>query len=263
MSDKKMNAESLRGTVCVLLSAVCFSTGGVLIKSIPWSSVTIQGARSIFSVLVVGCYMLLRRQKFVWNKTVLFGAVCNTVMAFAFVAATKLTTAANAIVLQFTEPVFVILLMWLIFHKKPGRDAVFACAGVFAGILCFFYTSLDAGAMAGNLLAILSGLAYALVMMQKKFRGADFESSLLVSCALSAAIGIPFYGQESEMSLHIWFFVLLLGMVQFGLSYVFLSRGLDAVSPYGETIGATAVIGALLVVGSATVYNVRQAKNAA
>ncbi len=127
------------------------------------------------------------------------------------------------------------------------------------------------------------GLAYALVMMQKKFRGADFESSLLVSCALSAAIGIPFYGQESEMSLHIWFFVLLLGVVQFGLSYVFLSRGLDAVSPvtasltstiepilnpilvavfYGETIGATAVIGALLVVGSATVYNVRQAKNA-
>ncbi len=225
MSDKKMNAESLRGTLCVLLSAVCFSTGGVLIKSIPWSSVTIQGARSIFSALVVGCYMLLRRQKFVWNKTVLFGAVCNTVMAFAFVAATKLTTAANAIVLQFTEPVFVILLMWLIFHKKPGRDAVFACAGVFAGILCFFYTSLDAGAMAGNLLAILSGLAYALVMMQKKFRGADFESSLLVSCALSAAIGIPFYGQESEMSLHIWFFVLLLGVVQFGLSYVFLSRG--------------------------------------
>ena len=273
MSDKKMNAESLRGTVRVLLSAVCFSTGGVLIKSIPWSSVTIQGARSIFSALVVGCYMLLRRQKFVWNKTVLFGAVCNTVMAFAFVAATKLTTAANAI----------ILLMWLIFHKKPGRDAVFACAGVFAGILCFFYTSLDAGAMAGNLLAILSGLAYALVMMQKKFRGADFESSLLVSCALSAAIGIPFYGQENEMSLHIWFFVLLLGVVQFGLSYVFLSRGLDAVSPvtasltstiepilnpilvavfYGETIGATAVIGALLVVGSATVYNVRQAKNA-
>ena len=120
MSDKKMNAESLRGTVCVLLSAVCFSTGGVLIKSIPWSSVTIQGARSIFSVLVVGCYMLLRRQKFVWNKTVLFGAVCNTVMAFAFVAATKLTTAANAIVLQFTEPVFVILLMWLIFHKSRG-----------------------------------------------------------------------------------------------------------------------------------------------
>jgi len=48
MSDKKMNAESLRGTVCVLLSAVCFSTGGVLIKSIPWSSVTIQG-RAVFS----------------------------------------------------------------------------------------------------------------------------------------------------------------------------------------------------------------------
>lgn len=116
---------------------------------------------------------------------------------------------------------------------------MFACAGVFAGIFCFFYTSLDAGAMAGNLLAILSGLAYALVMMQKKFRGADFESSLLVSCALSAAIGIPFYGQENEMSLHIWFFVLLLGVVQFGLSYVFLSRGLDAVSPVTASLTST------------------------
>ena len=94
---------------------------------------------------------------------------------------------------------------------------------------------------------------------------------------LSVALALALYSAGQYL-------VLLLGVVQFGLSYVFLSRGLDAVSPvtasltstiepilnpilvavfYGETIGATAVIGALLVVGSATVYNVRQAKNAA
>ena len=137
MKDKKMNAESLRG------NGLRTAIGGLFQHRRRFNQVDPvvvgddPGARSIFSALVVGCYMLLRRQKFVWNKTVLFGAVCNTVMAFAFVAATKLTTAANAIVLQFTEPVFVILLMWLIFHKKPGRDAVFACAGVFARIFCF------------------------------------------------------------------------------------------------------------------------------
>lgn len=276
-----INTDSLRGTVYVLLSAICFSTGGVLIKLIPWSSMTIQGIRSIFSILVVGGYMLLRRQRFVWNKTVFWGAICNTVMAFSFVAATKLTTAANAIVLQFTEPIFVILLMWFIYKKKPGKDALIACAVVFAGILCFFFESLGAGQMAGDLLAILSGFTYALVMMMKKFEGADFESSLIVSNIISVVIGIPVYFRDFSTAsvADAWVFMVLLGVVQFGLSYIFLSKGLDYVSPvtasltstiepilnpilvavfYGEKIGAAAVVGAVLVVGAAAVYNVRQ-----
>lgn len=307
--ETNINTDSLRGTVYVLLSAICFSTGGVLIKLIPWSSMTIQGIRSIFSILVVGGYMLLRRQRFVWNKTVFWGAICNTVMAFSFVAATKLTTAANAIVLQFTEPIFVILLMWFIYKKKPGKDALIACAVVFAGILCFFFESLGAGQMAGDLLAILSGFTYALVMMMKKFEGADFESSLIVSNIISVVIGIPMYirdfvptggnalfGQfgvagtnaagipqimedSAAFTAETWLFMFLLGAVQFGFSYIFLSKGLDYVSPvtasltstiepilnpifvaifYGEKIGAAAVVGAVLVVGAAAVYNVRQ-----
>ena len=279
--ETNINTDSLRGTVYVLLSAICFSTGGVLIKLIPWSSMTIQGIRSIFSILVVGGYMLLRRQRFVWNKTVFWGAICNTVMAFSFVAATKLTTAANAIVLQFTEPIFVILLMWFIYKKKPGKDALIACAVVFAGILCFFFESLGAGQMAGDLLAILSGFTYALVMMMKKFEGADFGSSLIVSNIISAVVGIPVYFRDFSTAFvaDAWVFMLLLGVVQFGLSYIFLSKGLDYVSPvtasltstiepilnpilvavfYGEKIGAAAVVGAVLVVGAAAVYNVRQ-----
>ena len=118
----------MKGTIYVLLSAVCFSTGGVLIKSIPWSSITIQGIRSIFSFMLIASYMVITKRKFVWNKTVLFGAVCNTAMALTFVSATKMTTAANAIVLQFTEPIFVILLMWALYKKKPKKAAVVACA---------------------------------------------------------------------------------------------------------------------------------------
>lgn len=298
MEKRTLDKNSIKGTMYVLLSAICFSTGGVLIKSIPWSSFTIQGLRSVFSFLVIGAFMLVRRQKFVWNRTVFFGAVCNTVMSLAFVAATKMTTAANAIVLQFTEPVFVILLMWTLYKKKPGKDAVIACFLVFTGILCFFLESLSAGGMAGNLLAILSGLTYALVMMQKGFKGADFESSLMVSNVMSVVIGIPAYlvdqpfgpvlniwrmsagyGLADSWS-SIWLCMVLLGVFQYGFSYIFLSKGLDHVSPvtasltstiepilnpllvaafYGETVGAMAIIGAVLVVGSATFYNVRKA----
>ena len=96
MQEKQLDKESMKGTIYVLLSAVCFSTGGVLIKSIPWSSITIQGIRSIFSFMLIASYMVITKRKFVWNKTVLFGAVCNTVMALTFVSATKMTTAANA-----------------------------------------------------------------------------------------------------------------------------------------------------------------------
>lgn len=280
---KSFHRDSIRGTIFVLLSAICFSLGGVLIKSIPWSSVTIQGIRSAFSILVIGGYMILRRQRFVWNKTVLFGAVCNTVMAFSFVAATKMTTAANAIVLQFTEPVFVILLLWILYRKRPDREAVTACAVVFVGILCFFFESLSAGGMVGNLLAILSGFTFALVFLMKGFPGADFESALLVSNLMSVVLGIPFYGRETAYTKEAWFFMVLLGVFQFGFAYIFLSKGLDHVSPVtasltsaiepilnpllvaafcGETVGAAAAIGAVLVVGASTVYNIREARKA-
>lgn len=278
--QKQFDKGSMMGTIYVLLSAVCFSTGGVLIKTIPWGSVAIQGARSIFSTIVIAAYMMVTHQKFVWNKTVVFGAICNTVMAFTFVAATKMTSAANAIVLQFTEPIFVILLVWLLYKKKPGKDAIICCALVFSGILCFFYESLSGGGLAGNLLAVFSGFAYALVMMMKRFPGADFESSLIVSNIFSIIIGFPFYTGESSQTPEIWLFVILLGVIQFGFSYLFLSKGLERVTSVtasllstiepilnpilvaifcGETIGGIALIGAVLVVGSAGIYSVRQA----
>ena len=273
--------NSLKGTVYVLLSAICFALGGVLIKYIPWSPMTIQGARSIFSSIVIGGYMYYTKHKFVFNKSVLFGAICNMVMAFTFVAATKLTTAANAIVLQFTEPIFVILLMWIIYKKRPRKEAVVTCVLVFSGILWFFFESLHVGGMTGNVLAIVSGFFYALVFMMKRFPGADFESSILLSNAMSMVFAIPAYMNETTSTPVIWSCIVLLGAVQCGLSYVLLSKGLDYVSPvtasltstiepilnpllvaafYGEKVGAMAILGAILVVGSATVYNLIEAQ---
>jgi len=157
---------------------------------------------------------------------------------------------------------------------------VIACAVVFAGILCFFLDSLSAGGMAGNLLAVFSGFTYALVMMMKGFPGADFESSLLASHVMSLCIGLPSFLGETDHSAKAWICIILLGVIQFGLSYIFLSRGLDCVSPVtasltstlepilnpilvaifcGETIGRTAFIGAALVIGAAACYNVYEA----
>lgn len=124
-------------------------------------------------------------------------------------------------------------------------------------------------------------MTYAGVFLIKKFPGGDFESSLMVSHLISIVVGIPFLMRETVFTPTVWGYVLVLGIVQFGLSYVFLSRGLDRVSPVtasltstiepilnpilvaifcGETIGMLSIFGAVLVIGSATVYNLRQAK---
>lgn len=280
MSLKNFDKSSIKGTIFILLSAMFFSLGGVLIKIIPWSSITIQAVRSVFSTAVIAIYMILTKHKFKFNISVIIGAVLNFVMAVTFVSATKLTTAANAIVLQFTEPIFVILLLWIIYKKRPSKEAVITCIIVFTGILCFFFESLSAGGMLGNVLAIISGAAYAGVFLIKGFKNGDFESSLVVSNILSIVAGIPSFAGESEFSTEIWIFVIILGSVQCGLSYIFLSKGLDYVSPvtasltstiepilnpilvavfYGEMIGILSVVGAVMVIGSVLTYSLKQA----
>lgn len=279
-NKNSFNKNSIKGTIFIILSAIFFSLGGVLIKLIPWSSLTIQSVRSVFSTIVIVVYMILTRHRFKINISVLTGAVLNFVMAVTFVSATKLTTAANAIVLQFTEPIFVILLLWIIYKKRPSKEAVITCIIVFAGILCFFFESLSTGGIFGNVLAIISGASYAGVFLIKGFKNGDFESSLVVSNLLSIVAGIPAFAGESEFSPEIWVFVIILGSVQFGLSYIFLSKGLDYVSPvtasltstiepilnpilvaifYGETIGILSVVGAVMVIGSALAYSLGQA----
>jgi len=269
------------GTFYVLLSALCFSLAGVLIKSIPWGSMAISGARSALALLVLLFYMRIRKQKMKWNRAVLFGAVCNYLMSNTFVFATKMTTAANAIVLQFTEPIFVIFAMWFFFGKKPEKSAILTAAVVFSGILCFFFEKLSPEGMAGNLLAIFSGICYTGVFLIKQIPGNDFESSLVYSYMISVAVGIPFLARETDFQAPVLLCVLLLGVVQYGFSYVFLSLGLDRVSPVtasltstiepilnplivslvtGETIGIYAVIGSILVIGASAVYNISDAK---
>lgn len=116
-----MKHNQKTGTVFVLLSAVTFSLAGILIKIIDWSPITINGVRSIFAAAVMLIYLKATRHRIRCNKTIMFAAVCNAVMNLTYVFATKITSAANAVVLQFTMPIFIIIFSVVFLKKSPKR----------------------------------------------------------------------------------------------------------------------------------------------
>lgn len=269
------------GIFMVLTAAALFSIGGLGIKMVPWSPFAINGARSLISVLVLAVYLKVIKHKPVVNPAVLFGAVCMTGTTTLFCAANKLTTAANAIVLQFTAPVFVIWLLWIMKKEKPKKIDLLACVVVFSGILCFFIDGLLVGNMPGNIIAVLSGVCYAGVFMMNSFETSDAISSVFLGHAMSAVMGIGFVFQETDFQPQTIAGILILGIFQMAIAYIFMSKGLEQVSAvtaslttaiepilnpllvaffWGEAISPLSFLGAAVVVAGVMGYHLMKLK---
>ena len=268
------------GTIYVLLAAILFSIGGLCIKMIPWNPLAINGARNLISAVMIGVYIRLTHHRLVINPAVIFGALCLTGTTTLYSFANKLTTAANTIILQFTAPIFAMLLMWLFFRRRPPRSDVITCIIVLAGIICFFIDGISAGNQLGNFLAVCSGVTYAGVFMMNSFEHSDSLSSIFYGMILSAASGVWAVPAETDFSAPVLLWVAALGILQVGLAYIFMAKGLDSVSAvtasltaaiepilnpilvaifYREKISGLALVGAVIVLGAVLVYNVRQA----
>lgn len=266
-----------RSVLCVFLASVCFSTGGLFIKLVPWSPLAINGARNLIGAAVIGIYLLATRHRLVFSKRVLVGALSMIGVTTLFAVANKMTTAANTIVLQFTAPVFVILFMAVIYRQKPGRLDVIICFLVLLGVVLFFVDGIRAGNLAGNVIAILSGVCYAGVFMMNTGEKTDAISSCFLGQLAAGIIFTPLCLQETDFSLPVMAAVIALGVVQVGGAYILFSAGirhtpavtaslLTGMEPilnpllvalfYGEHVSTLSVIGSVIVVCSILTYNI-------
>ncbi len=281
MTQQKRPGTAWKYTLCVFLASLCFSTGGLFIKLVPWSPLAINGARNLIGAAVIGIYLLITRHRPVLNKTVLVGALSLIGVTTLFAMANKMTTAANAIVLQFTAPVFVILFMALLYRQRPGRIDILTCVAVLAGVVLFFVDGIRMGNLPGNLIAVLSGVCYAGVFMMNTGKNADAISSCFLGQLAAGVIFSPLCFGETDFSLPVVLAVLALGVVQVGGAYILFSVGighipavtaslLTGMEPimnplwvalfYHEAVSPLSAVGAVIVVVSIVAYNISMAR---
>ena len=278
--QRSLTAEQ-RGTLFVFLAAVLYGIGGLCTKVIPWNGLSINSARTIVSALVIGSYLAVTHHPPRMNRWIALGAVSVTVTHVLFTVANKLTTAANTVVLQFTAPIFVMLLSILFWHRKPKKLDLAACALVLAGVVCCFVDSLGGGSLLGDALALISGLSYAGVFLLNDLPDADPISSVFWSNLLSVVIGFPFLVRETEFTAVAIISVVILGAFQVGVAYILMCIGLrttpavtasliSGIEPvlnpilvavfYHETVTPLAIVGAIIVIGSVVGYNILRGK---
>ena len=265
----KNNKIQQRNTLFVFLAAVLYSIGGLCIKVIPWNGLSINSARNIVAVMVVGLFLVFSRHKLRFNRWIALGSLCVCGTNVLFSMANKMTTAANTIVLQFTAPIFVIILSAVLLKKETQKLDIVACVVVFAGVLFFFVDGLSMGGMLGNILALISGVTYAGVFMLNEFPDSDPICSVFWGDVLSVFIGLPFLVQETSFTTVALVSVVVLGVFQVGLAYVLMCIGLTTTPPvtaslisgiepilnpilvalfYHEPVGSLALIGAVIVI---------------
>jgi drug/metabolite transporter (DMT)-like permease len=206
-----------RAIFLLLAAAILWSLAGVLIKWVSLPALAVAGFRSAIALPVLLLFFGRRAVNF--SVSQLIGGVCYAAMVILFVSATKLTTSGNAILLQYTAPLYVALLSgWLLKEKTRWFDWA-AIVAVLCGMSLFFIEKLSVDGLTGNILAVLSGVAFAsLIIAMRRQKNASPAGSAILGNLLTVMICLPWMVQSPPGGAD-WIGLLFLGVFQLGLSY--------------------------------------------
>jgi drug/metabolite transporter (DMT)-like permease len=229
--------------VRILAAAALFSTGGAAIKYCSLSGLQVASFRSGVAAIALWLFLPAARRGWSWRIAPTAAAYAATLVSF--VLATRLTTAADAIFLQSTAPLYLLLLgPWLLHERIRRADLLFIVA-VAAGMALFFMGTESAAATApnpprGNLIAAASGFTYALTLIGLRWLGTRQPGNAGVSavvmgnifaCIATLPMALPVVaGGTANVAI-----ILYLGVVQIGLAYVCLTRGIRHVQAIEAT----------------------------
>lgn len=273
VDDSVRDPNHTKAVTLLLIAAFFWSLGGLLIKWVQWPPLAVASGRGIIAALflVAVCGRSLR---FTWSPVQLGGALAYALTTVSFVAATKLTTAANAILIQYTAPVWVALFGAWLLHEHPKRSDWTVMAIVFVGMGVFLYDGLKFSGLLGNAVAIFSGMAFAgLVLTMRKQKDGSPIESIILGNVLAFLIGLPWLLQAPPMPADSWVALAALGTLQLGVSYLLYSKAVKHVTALeavlipviepvlnplwvmlvlGEKPSGLALVGGAIVIGAVT-----------
>ena len=283
-----MTAKKLEriGMAQMAVCAFMWSIAGIFIKLLDWNPFVIAGYRSFLAAVTVFLYMRLIGQKLKVSRNTVTSMFFVSATFLCFVTANKMTTAANAIVLQFTAPIFILIYSALFCRQPFARSDYVTVLCTFGGIGIFFLGGLSQGNLFGNLLSVLAGVALAGTFLSVNNAGPEEKlSGILLGHLLTAAIGITVslfrpatFSPQSVAS------ILILGILQSGIPYILMGLAsatcpplacclIGAVEPLlnpvwvflfdGEKPGVTSVIGGIIVIASVTAHCILRARRTA
>jgi drug/metabolite transporter (DMT)-like permease len=251
-----------RGTIFVLVAALLWSAGGVGVKTADAHPMALAGWRSAVAAPVLlaaavfaarrsglGASQFLRtgffRRPLVWGA-----AISYAIMVVSYVVSTKLTTAANSILIQYTGPIYVALLSWPLLRERVRRTDWIATGGCVLGMVLFFMDKVSVSGAAGNVLAVVSSLGFAgvpLLLRMDLARHAAASpddarvmqlapyASMALGNVVAAAICLPWM-LSAPMGASGWRAAMLLGTFQIGLAYWFYGAAVGTMPALRSTL---------------------------
>ncbi len=270
---KKENIAIIEMLICAAL----WSVAGIFIKLIPWNGFAVAGMRSLIAGLTIAVYMLITRRRYIFSRRTVVGGIMTAGVYTCFTVANKLTTAANAIVLQFTCPVFIVILSAIFLKQKIRKNDLAVVIATLAGIALFFFDQLKPGYILGNFVAIAAGMFMAVMfILVGNMEGDERFSTITNGQFLTFFVGLPFIiATKPEFTAAATASILVLGVFQLGISYILYVKStqycpplacclLGALEPLlnpvwvlifdGERPGVWALIGGIIVVVSITLW---------
>ena len=218
-----------RGILFIVVAALLWSTGGIGIKGVVDPPLKVTFYRSVFAAITL--FAIFRRDLRVRVTPSFATAIfCYGACLTSFVVATKWTTAANAIFLQYAGVVWVLLLSPLVLREAMRARDVIAITVALAGMALFFVGKFEARGMAGNGMAILSSFFFAgLILALRREHGSSRAAVTWGNVFIAAAL-FPFVMDDLGLTLKSFLALLFLGVFQIGFAYAAFVKGLQHVT---------------------------------
>lgn len=228
----------MQGSLLIMMTAILWSTAGAIVKLLPWSALAICSLRGLICVIMLMAVRGMQEKKGLkgclprFSKLNVLIAVCMFGMSTFYTIAIKLTTAANAIVLQYIAPVLVLLYTIVVKRQNPGWKSVALTGIAFGGIVLSFASQLSADGILGNILALLSGVSLAGQILASRSGKSDPLDGLIIGAGLSGVLLLPWLLSEPAAAFTPQTLALgvFLGVFQYGAANLCYAKGIPLTS---------------------------------